>query len=140
MLSRISKEDYYMEIAKAVSMRSTCIRARVGTVIIKNDTIVSTGYNGSPRGGPNCCDLGICERDRLRIEPGKNYELCRSIHSETNSIINAARTGVSLTGGKMYIYFERLDGQKIMHGSPCKMCLRAIKNAGIKNYIFKEVV
>jgi dCMP deaminase len=140
MLSRISKDDYYMEIAKTVSIRSTCIRARVGTVIVKNDTIISTGYNGSPRGGTNCCDFGMCERNRLRIEPGKNYELCNSIHSEANSIMNAAINGVSVTGGKMYIYFERLDGQKIVCGSPCKMCLGIIKNVGIKNYIFKEIV
>jgi dCMP deaminase len=138
--NRISKEDYYMNIAKIVSMRSTCIRAHAGTVIVKNDTIVSTGYSGSPRGEPNCCDLGICERDRLRIEPGKNYELCRSIHSESNSIINAARSGVSIIGGDMYIYFERLDGQKKKHGGPCLMCSRIIKNAGIHAIYFKEIV
>lgn len=140
MANRISKEEYYMKLAETVSLRSTCLRAHCGSVIIKNDTIVSTGYNGSPRGEHNCCDLGICERDRLRIEPGKNYELCRSIHSEANSIINAARNGVSVTGGKMYIYFERLDGQKKMHGGPCLMCSRMIKNAGIHALSFKEVV
>lgn len=140
MPNRISKEDYYMNIAKIVSMRSTCIRAHAGTVIVKNDTIVSTGYSGSPRGEPNCCDLGICERDRLRIEPGKNYELCRSIHSEANSIINAARSGVSIIDGDMYIYFERLDGQKKKHGGPCLMCSRMIKNAGIHVLSFKEIV
>lgn len=140
MPNRISKEDYYMNIAKIVSMRSTCIRAHAGTVIVKNDTIVSTGYSGSPRGEPNCCDLGICERDRLRIEPGKNYELCLSIHSEANSIINAARSGVSIIDGDMYIYFERLDGQKKKHDGPCLMCSRMIKNAGIRALSFKEIV
>lgn len=140
MPNRISKEDYYMDIAKIVSMRSTCIRAHAGTVIVKNDTIISTGYSGSPRGEPNCCDLGICERDRLRIEPGKNYELCRSIHSEVNSIINAARSGVSIIDGDMYIYFQRLDGKKKKHGGPCLMCSRMIKNAGIHSLSFKEVV
>jgi dCMP deaminase len=140
MPKRISKEDYYMEIAKIVSMRSTCIRARAGTIIIKNDAIVSTGYSGAPRGEHNCCDLGKCERNELGIEPGKNYEICRSIHSETNAIINAARNGVSVLDGLMYVYFERLDGQKKKHGSPCLMCSRIIKNAGIKKVIFKEIV
>ena len=129
-----------MEIARVISMRSTCIRARAGCIIVKNDAVISQGYSGAPRGEPNCCDLGVCERDRLGIEPGKNYELCRSVHAEMNAIINAARNGVPIIDADMYIYFERMDGQKNMHGSPCKMCLRAIKNAGIKNYIFKEVV
>ena len=139
MLKRISKEDYYMEIAKIISMRSTCMRAHAGAIIVKNDAIVSTGYSGAPRGEPNCCDLGICERDRLGIEPGKNYELCRSIHGEMNAIINAARNGVSVLDGIMYIYFERLDGQKKKHGDVCLMCKRMITNAGIKRYILKEV-
>lgn len=138
--NRIPKEDWYVEIARVISMRSTCIRARAGCIIVKNDAVISQGYSGAPRGEPNCCDLGVCERDRLGIEPGKNYELCRSVHAEMNAIINAARNGVPIIDADMYIYFERMDGQKNMHGSPCKMCLRAIKNAGIKNYIFKEVV
>ncbi len=129
-----------MEIAKTISMRSTCIRARAGSIIVRNDAIVSTGYSGSARGEPNCCDMGICERDRLRIKPGERYEICRSIHSEANAIINAARTGVSITDGDMYLYFERLDGQKIRHGGPCLMCSRMIKNAGIKKFVIKEVV
>jgi len=138
--NRMSKEDYYMEIAKVVSMRSTCMRARAGTVIIKNDTIVSTGYNGSPRGETNCCDLGTCERYILGIEPGKDYNICSSIHAEANAIINAARSGISVIDGDMYIYFERLDGQKIKHGGPCLMCSRMIKNVGIKNFVIKEIV
>ena len=139
-MKRISKEDYYMEIAKTVSLRSTCIRARAGVVIVLNDSIVSTGYSGSERGGENCCDAGICERDRLHIPPGERYELCRSIHAEMNSIINAARSGSSVVGGDMYIYFERLDGQKKMHGKPCLMCSRMITNVGIKKCIFKEIL
>lgn len=129
-----------MEIARVISMRSTCIRAHAGCIIVKNDTVISQGYSGAPRGEPNCCDLGVCERDRLGIEPGKNYELCRSVHAEANAILNAARNGVSVIDGVMYIYFQRMDGQKIKHGGPCIMCKRMIKNAGIKNYILKEVV
>lgn len=101
--NRIQKEDWYMEIAKVVSMRSTCIRAHAGCIIEKNDTIISQGYSGSPRGEPNCCDLGVCKRDELMIPPGERYELCESIHAEMNAIINAARAGISVTGGVMYI-------------------------------------
>lgn len=138
--NRIPKEEWYMEISKIISMRSTCIRAHAGAIIVKNDAVISQGYSGSPRGESNCCDLGICERDRLGIEPGKNYELCRSVHAEANAIINAARNGVSIIDGRMYIYLERLDGQKIKHDGPCIMCRRMIKNAGIKEYVFKEVI
>lgn len=138
--NRINKEDWYIEIAKIVSMRSTCIRAHAGAIIVKNDTIISTGYSGAPRGEPNCCDLGICERDRLGLEPGKNYERCRSIHAEANAILNAAISGVSVTNGYMYLYFERFDGQKIKHGGPCLMCARMIKNVGIRKFTMKEVV
>lgn len=137
---RIGKEDWYLEIAKVISMRSTCIRAHAGAIIIKNDAIVSTGYSGAQRGEPNCCDVAICERDRLGIEPGKNYEICLSIHAESNAIINAARNGISVLDGDMYIYFERLDGQKTKHGGPCLMCSRMIKNAGIKKFVIKEIV
>lgn len=112
--SRIPKENWYMEIARVISMRSTCIRAHAGCVIVKNDVVISQGYSGSPRGEPNCCDLGVCKRDELMIPPGERYELCESIHSEMNAIINAARTGVSVTEGTMCIYLERLDGQKTM--------------------------
>lgn len=137
---RISKENWYMEIAKVISMRSTCIRAHAGSIIVKNDAIISTGYSGSPRCEPNCCDLGVCERDRLGLKPGERYELCRSVHAEANSILNAARNGVSVFGGTMYIFFERLDGQKTKHNGPCLMCSRMIKNVGIDKFVIKEVV
>ena len=137
---RPTKEEYYMSIAKAVSARSTCIRAKVGTIIVKDDIIISTGYVGSARGQINCCDVGVCERDRLGLKPGERYELCNSVHSELNSLLNAARSGQSVVGGTMYIYFERLDGRKEMHGGPCVMCSRIIKNAGIADWKLKEVV
>lgn len=137
---RISKDDYYMEIAKSVSLRSTCLRAKTGAVIVKNDSIISTGYSGAPRGDDNCCDLGTCERDILGIKPGMNYEICRSVHAEMNAIINASRSNGNIFGSKIYIYLKRLDGQKIKHGSPCLMCMRVIKNAGINDYaLFEDV-
>ncbi len=139
-MTRPKKDEYYLNIARAVAERSTCLRAKAGTVIVKDDTIVSTGYVGAARGEENCCDLGICERDRLKLKPGERYELCRSVHSEANAITNAARSGHNILGGTMYIYFERLDGQKIKHNGPCIMCQRMIKNAGIKEWKLKEVV
>ena len=139
-MTRLTKEEYYLNIARAVAERSTCLRARAGTVIVKEDVIISTGYIGSARGDENCCDIGVCERDRLKLKPGERYELCRSVHSEANAIINAARNGHSVLGGTMYIYFERLDGQKIKHNGPCIMCQRMIKNVGITQVKLEEVI
>lgn len=137
---RVGRGEWYMNIALDIAQRSTCLRAKAGAIVVKNDAIISQGYCGSPRGEPNCCDIGICERDRLCIEPGKNYEICRSLHAEMNCIINAARNGVSVLDGEMYIYFERLDGQKKKHGDICMMCKRVLINAGINKYCLKEVV
>lgn len=137
---RPSKDEYYMSIAKTVSERSTCLRAKVGAVIVKNDTIVSTGYVGAARGEVNCCDLGTCERTKLGVLPGERYELCKSVHAEANAIINAARSGHSVIDSKMYVYFERIDGGKLKHTGPCMMCARMLKNAGISQVKVEEVV
>jgi dCMP deaminase len=139
-MNRISKDDYYLEIAKAVSLRSTCLRAHAGVIIVRNDAIVSTGYSGSPKGEPNCCDIGKCKRIELGISPGERYELCESVHGEMNAIINAARNGACVFGGIMYIFFVRLDGQKKKHGGPCLLCRRMMKNAGITGFKIKEIV
>ncbi len=139
-MTRLSKDKYYMAIAKTVAERSTCLRAKVGAIIVKNDTIISTGYVGAARGEDNCCDLGVCERTRLGILPGERYELCKSVHAEANAIINAARSGQSVVDGYMYVYFERLDGGKLKHTGPCMMCARMIKNAGITQIHVDEVV
>ena len=90
-MERVSKINYYLDIAETVSERSTCLRKRYGAIIVKNDVIVSTGYNGAPRGRKNCSDIGSCMRDTLNIPRGERYELCRSIHAEANAIIAAAR-------------------------------------------------
>lgn len=108
-----------MQIAKDVSSRSTCLRRQHGAVIVKNDQILSTGYNGSPRGMPHCETLG-CLREELGIPSGERYEMCRSVHAEANAIIQAAANGVAIEGATMYIT-----------GMPCQMCGRMIVNAGI---------
>ena len=91
MEKRISKENYYLDIAETVLERSTCLRRLYGAIIVRNDEIIATGYNGAPRGRRNCVDLGICTREVMKIPRGERYELCRSVHAEANAIISAAR-------------------------------------------------
>ena len=90
-MSRVSKHNYYLDIAQTVAERATCLRKKFGAIIVKDDVIVSTGYNGAPRGRQNCSDLNYCMRDKLNIPRGERYELCRSVHAEANAIIAAAR-------------------------------------------------
>jgi dCMP deaminase len=134
---RPEKVDYYLNIAREVSKRSTCLRRRFGAVILRDDQIVSSGYGGAPRGSPNCTDIGKCPREALKIPPGERYELCRSVHAEANAIINAARSGVSVLGGTMYLFGENVKDDKIAEAKPCKMCKRMIINAGIKEVVVK---
>ncbi len=98
MDTRRSKENYYLDIADAVLNRSTCLRRKYGAIVVHNDEILSTGYNGAPRGRKNCTAIGMCTRDELGIPSGQRYELCRSVHAEANAIISAARR--DMIGGK----------------------------------------
>lgn len=132
---RPSKIKYYLNIAKEVSRRSTCLRRRFGVVIVKDDQIISTGYTGAPRGALNCIDIKKCIRKKLKIPSGERYELCRSVHAELNGIINTARAGVSILGGTIYLYGENMNGTLIEKLIPCQMCRRAVINAGLKNVI-----
>ena len=91
MDNRTSKQNYYLDIADSVLERSTCLRRKYGAIIVRNDEIISTGYNGAPRGRRNCSDLGRCTRESLNIPSGERYELCRSVHAEANAIISASR-------------------------------------------------
>ena len=93
-MPRIDKTNYYLDIAQTVSERSTCLRRHYGAIIVQNDEIVSTGYNGAPRGRKNCIDLGYCTREAMNIPSGERYELCRSVHAEANAIISASRREV----------------------------------------------
>ena len=135
---RISKSEYYLGLAKAVSKRGTCLRRVYGSVIVLNDQVVSTGYCGAPRGVKDCTERDNCYRLIRNVPSGQRYELCRSVHSEQNAIINAARAGVSIYGGVMYIYgFNKVD-EELCLGYPCLMCLKATINAGIKNIIYSN--
>lgn len=128
---RIGKHDYYLDIAEVVSQRSTCLRRKFGAVIVKNDEIISSGYNGAPRGRTNCDEIGKCIRDELNIPRGERYELCRSVHAEANAIISASRA--DMIGSKLYLAGMNPDGSYIEKCCSCSMCKRLIINAGIED-------
>ena len=129
---RPNKDEYYLDIAASVAKRSTCLRRRYGAVIVNNDEIIATGYNGSPRGEKNCCDTGECWREAHHIPHGEQYEKCVSVHAEMNAIISAARK--DMVDGTLYLMgFD--DSNPIFHAVPCTICRRLIKNAGIKRVV-----
>lgn len=132
---RPSKLEYYMQIAKQVAERSTCLRAKHGAIIVRDDQIIATGYVGAPRGCKDSLEHGFCLRTKLKIPRGQRYELCRSVHAEMNAIINAARAGVSLLNGDMYIYSEKLPEREKLDAFPCFICKKMIINAGLKRVI-----
>ena len=97
-MERVSKRNYYLDIAQTVLERATCLRRVYGAIIVKNDEIISTGYNGSPRGRKNCVDLGYCTREQLKVPRGERYELCRSVHAEAHAILSAQRRAMFNSG------------------------------------------
>ena len=131
-MERVSKDEYYLNIAAAVAARSTCLRKHYGAVIVKNDRIIATGYNGSPRGEVNCCDVGVCycrthelPIDETAAEHGAQYGSCVAVHAEQNAIIQAAKLGLSLEGATLYCTHQ-----------PCSICSRMIINSGIKRVVY----
>ncbi|OGD19528.1 MAG: hypothetical protein A2Y69_05810 [Candidatus Aminicenantes bacterium RBG_13_59_9] len=132
---RISKDEYYLGIAKEVARRSTCFRRSIGAIIVRDDQIISTGYVGAPRKTKSSHEHGFCLRDRLGVPHGERYELCRSVHAEQNAIINAARAGVSLLGGNMYIFGTVYSEDKPINAFPCFICKKMIINAGLDRIV-----
>ncbi len=136
-MERISKANYYLDIAQTVSERSTCLRKRYGAIIVKNDVIISTGYNGAPRGRKNCTDIGSCHREEMNIPRGERYELCRSVHAEANAIIAASRE--QTLGASLYMCCTDPNTGDIIPGTcSCMMCKKLIINAGIVNVYVRE--
>ena len=136
-MNRIDKNNYYLDIAEATLERSTCLRRKYGAVIVKNDEIISTGYNGAPRGRKNCTDVGECIREKLNIPRGERYELCRSVHAEQNAIISAQRK--DMIGATLYIVgIEAKTGDYVSSSMPCSMCKRFIINSGIKRLVIRD--
>ena len=127
--------EYFLDIAKAVGRRATCLRRRYGAIIVKDKIIISTGYNGAPRGEANCIDTGICERERLHVPKGQNYELCVAFHAEQNAIINAAP--VKMEGATIYVVGYNADGT-LASGKPCLLCRRMLRNARLAQVVYYE--
>lgn len=137
MKQRLDKENYYLDIAEAVLERSTCLRRCYGAIIVRNDEIISTGYNGAPRGRKNCIDLGYCTRDAMKIPSGQRYELCRSVHAEANAIISASRA--EMLGGTIYLAGrDAKTGELLSNATSCAMCRRQIINAGIQRVVIRN--
>ena len=136
-MQRVSKENYYLDIAQTVAERATCLRRKFGAIIVKNDVIVSTGYNGAPRGRKNCNDLGYCQRENLGIPRGERYEMCRSVHAEQNAIIAAPRE--QMLGSTLYMAcVSPEDGSLCAGCNSCMMCKRVILNAGIETVVVRD--
>ena len=138
MSKRVDKINYYLDIAETVASRSTCLRKKYGTVIVNKDQIVSTGYNGAPRGRKNCCDIGICTKKKLLPqERHGGYDACRSVHSEQNAIISAARS--EMIDGTLYLVGYRTEEPNPYEegAAPCLMCRKLIINSGIRNVIVR---
>lgn len=144
MMERMSKKDYYLGIALAVSKRSPCLRRRYGCIIVKNDEIIATGYNGSPRGELNCCDCyAECPRKDKPHNSG-DYSNCTSVHAEQNAMLSAARKDMIgatmyLAGEENYFNYKKINlWNKLKDVKPCPICERMIKNAGIKEVVTWE--
>ena len=136
-MRRVDKENYYLDIAETVLERGTCLRRNYGSIIVKNDEIISSGYAGAPRGRENCIDLGYCMREKLNIPRGERYELCRSVHSEANAIISAARS--EMLGATLYMTGrDAKTGELLSDTTSCSMCKRLVINAGIVKIVVRS--
>lgn len=136
-MERKGKINYYLDIAEAVLERCTCLRRQYGAIIVKDDEIISSGYNGAPRGRKNCMDMGYCTRQKLNIPRGERYELCRSVHAEANAIISAARR--EMIGATLFLAGKDAEtGEIVADAECCAMCKRLIINAGIEKVISRK--
>ena len=136
-MERIDKTNYYLDIAQTVLERSTCRRRHYGAIIVRNDEIIATGYNGAPRGRINCDELGYCVREQLAIPSGERYELCRSVHAEANAIISASRR--ECIGATLYLCGRDATTGELLHDTTsCSMCRRNNINAGIAQVIIRN--
>lgn len=136
-MTRRDKSNYYLDMADVALERGTCLRRNFGAVIVKNDSIVSTGYSGAPRGRANCIDLGWCMREKMNIPRGERYEFCRSVHAEQNAIIAASRE--QMLGATLYLVGrDAKTGELMPDANSCTMCKRLIINAGIERVVIRR--
>ncbi len=124
MKQRPSYDEYFMNMAHVVASRSTCLRRKVGAILVKDKHILSTGYNGAPKGLKHCEDVG-CLRQQLHVKSGERHELCRGLHAEQNAVIQAAVFGVSIKGSTLYCT-----------NTPCVVCVKMLINAGVEKIIY----
>lgn len=124
---RDSWKAYFLGLAKAVASRSTCLRRQVGCVLVKDNRILATGYNGAPKGLQHCSELKACLRDRLNVPSGERHELCRAVHAEQNAIAQAATYGIAVQGADIYCSHK-----------PCSLCAKLLINCGIKRIFYAE--
>ena len=122
-MNRPTWDEYFMDIARLVASRSTCLRRQVGAVMVKDKNILATGYNGTPSGVRHCSEVG-CLRQQLNVPSGERHELCRGLHAEQNAIIQAAKHGVNIDGATLYCTH-----------SPCINCSKMLINSGVKRIV-----
>jgi len=120
-------DEYFISITKQVATRSTCLRRKVGAIIVKDKRILTTGYNGAPRGIKSCLEIGTCLRQELKVPSGQRHEICRALHAEQNAIIQAAYHGVNISGSDIYSTTQ-----------PCSLCAKMLINSGIKRIYYYE--
>jgi len=135
MIKRPEKDQYYLNIAEVVSARSTCLKVLMGAIIVKEDQIIAAGYAGAPRHTKSSAEHNFCLRKKLNIPSGTQYEMCRSVHAEQNAIINAARAGVSLLGGDIFIFGFSRETSQVINAFPCFICKKMIINCGLKRVV-----
>lgn len=123
---RPSWDEYFMDIAELVRTRSTCLRRKVGAVVVRDNRILTTGYNGAPPGAKHCDEVG-CLREKMGIPSGERHELCRALHGEQNAVIQAAKYGISIEGATIYTTTY-----------PCVICTKILISSGIRKIVFKE--
>ncbi|OIQ59805.1 tRNA-specific adenosine deaminase [Moorella thermoacetica] len=126
-MSRISWEEFFMEMARLAACRSTCLRRRVGAVLVKDNRAIASGYNGPPSEAAHCADLGGCLREKLGVAPGERQELCRALHAEQNAILQLAITGLSGIGATLYVTHH-----------PCFTCAKMIVQLGVRRIVYAE--
>lgn len=133
---RVSKIDTYLNCAEVFAYRSTCIKRKYGAVIVKNDVVISTGYNGSPRGKENCCDVGECPRMALNLHQGQGYAMCKAVHAEANALLNCSHE--QTVDADLYLTGINPEDSSIHIAKPCPLCARMIIQAGIKNVYLRN--
>lgn len=133
---RVSKVDTYLNCSEVFAYRSTCLKRKYGAVIVKDDVVISTGYNGSPRGCENCCDLGECKRIKMNMHQGEGYGICKAVHAEANALLNCSRE--QTIGADIYLTGINPKDASIHAAKPCPLCARMIIQAGIKNVYLRQ--